>query len=252
MILELENVQAHAIVISANTTATNDSNYTVVANATFTDPSPVEGKGFKVFVRNGTAVIGGTSYVANSLVFRIFHSGSWSNFVTQNTNTGDETQASILSKLGIWNIQDQTAGTASSGTTQTITKSIALPSVPNFLNFRAVFFKTNSNGAYTVRAYLSEVDNNIGGTAILIGLVTGANAAVNNLPMKRTFDIIGGSVIGLSNGNSQVTDDINSSSVRLNVAIPTGTPLYLIFTVQCVNASDTARFESAQINNFNF
>jgi hypothetical protein len=168
------------------------------------------------------------------------------------TNTGDETQASILSKLGIWNIQDQTAGTASSGTTLTITKSIALPSVPSFLNFRAVFFKTGINGAYTVRAYLSEVDNNIGGTAIQIAVVTGANAAVNNLPMKRTFDIIGGNIIGLQAGNSQVTDDINSSSVRLNTPIPTGTPLYLIFTVQCVNASDSARFESAQINNFSF
>lgn len=168
------------------------------------------------------------------------------------TNTGDETQSSILTKLGWWNILNQTPGSNSISTTQTITKSIALPSVPNFLNFRAVFFKTNSIGAYTVRAYLSEVDNNIGGTAILIGLITGANTAVNNLPMKRTFDIIGGNVIGFSNGNSQVTDDVSSSAVRLNVAIPTGTPLYLIFTVQCINASDSARFESAQINNFSF
>jgi len=32
-----------------------------------------------VFVRNGTAVIGGFSYGAKTLVFRVFHSGSWSN-----------------------------------------------------------------------------------------------------------------------------------------------------------------------------
>lgn len=162
------------------------------------------------------------------------------------------TQASILSKLGIWNIQDQTAGSNSILTTLTITKSIALPSVPSFLNFRAVFFKTGSNGTYTIRAYLSEVDNNIGGTAIQIAVVTGANIAVNNLPMKRTFDIIGGNIIGLQAGNSQVTDDINSSSVRLNTPIPTGPQLYLIFAVQCINALDLARFESAQINNFTF
>jgi len=60
-------------------TAVNDGNYTVVANATFTDPSPIEGKGYRVFVRNGTAVIGGFSYGAKTLVFRVFHSGSWSN-----------------------------------------------------------------------------------------------------------------------------------------------------------------------------
>lgn len=77
--INLTNVQAEPIVVSSNTTATNDSNYTVVANATFTDPTPVEGKGFKVFVRNGTAVIGGVSYGANSLVFRVFHSGAWAN-----------------------------------------------------------------------------------------------------------------------------------------------------------------------------
>jgi hypothetical protein len=288
--INLTNVQSKAIVVSTNQTAVNDAIYTVVANATFTDPSPVEGKGYRVFVRNATATINAVAYTEGTTILRLFHSGSWTSYVSlpdsnfvptsrtingynlsanrtltasdvgapsgsgssTGTNTGDETQASILSKLGIWNIQDQTSGTASSGTTLTITKSIALPSVPSFLNFRAVFFKTNSNGAYTVRAYLSEVDNNIGGTAIQIAVVTGANAAVNNLPMKRTFDIIGGNIIGLQAGNSQVTDDINSSSVRLNTPIPTGTPLYLIFTVQCVNASDSARFESIQLNNFSF
>jgi hypothetical protein len=77
--INLTNVQSKPIVVSANQTAENDGNYTVVANATFTDPSPIEGKGYRVFVRNGTAVIGGFSYGAKTLVFRIFHSGSWSN-----------------------------------------------------------------------------------------------------------------------------------------------------------------------------
>ena len=77
--INLTNVQSKPIVVSANQTAVNDGNYTVVANATFTDPSPIEGKGYRVFVRNGTAVIGGFSYGAKTLVFRVFHSGSWSN-----------------------------------------------------------------------------------------------------------------------------------------------------------------------------
>jgi hypothetical protein len=65
-------------VVSSNTTASNDTNYTVVANSTFTDPSPTEGKGYVVYVRNGTATIGGTGYSVGSLVFRVFHSGAWS------------------------------------------------------------------------------------------------------------------------------------------------------------------------------
>ena len=79
MDLNLTNSQT-PIVVSSNTTSLNDRNYTVVANATFTDPSPIEGKGFKVFVRNGTAVIGGTSYTVGSEIIRIFHSGSWANY----------------------------------------------------------------------------------------------------------------------------------------------------------------------------
>jgi hypothetical protein len=68
-------------VVSSNTTATNDTNYTVVANATFTDPSPVEGKGFVVFVRNGTATIGGVGYAVGRIIYRVFHSGAWSSTI---------------------------------------------------------------------------------------------------------------------------------------------------------------------------
>jgi hypothetical protein len=70
-----------AIVVNANKTAENDGNYSVVANATFTDPTPVEGKGYEVTVINGTATIGGVGYTVGQKVFRHFHSGSWRTFV---------------------------------------------------------------------------------------------------------------------------------------------------------------------------
>jgi hypothetical protein len=79
--INLTNVQSKPIVVSANQTAENDRVYHVVANATFTDPTPAEGKGFIVFVRNGTATIGGINYsVTMSVIVRIFHSGSWTNY----------------------------------------------------------------------------------------------------------------------------------------------------------------------------
>jgi hypothetical protein len=171
---------------------------------------------------------------------------------TSNTNTGDETQASILSKLGWFKIQDTTAGTSSSGTSNTISKSIALPFVPQFLKFRVTGFRNSgSTNTFTIRAYLSEVDSNIGGTAILIATVTGANTAVSYLPLVRNnLNIVSGNIIGLTNSGAQATDDINISSARQNQAIPTGTPLYLIFAIQCASASDTARIESVEISNF--
>jgi hypothetical protein len=171
---------------------------------------------------------------------------------TSNTNTGDETQSSILSKLGWFKIQDTTAGTSSSGTSNTISKSIALPFVPQFLKFRVTGFRNSgSTNTFTIRAYLSEVDSNIGGTAILIATVTGSNTAVSYLPLVRNnLNIVSGNIIGLTNSGAQATDDINISSARQNQAIPTGTPLYLIFAIQCASASDTARIESVEISNF--
>jgi hypothetical protein len=86
-------------VVSANQTAVNDTNYTVVANATFTDPSPTEGKGYVVYVRNGTATIGGTGYGVGSLAFRVFHSGAWSTRVyLDQTQVGSATQTALDAK----------------------------------------------------------------------------------------------------------------------------------------------------------
>ena len=173
---------------------------------------------------------------------------------TTNTNTGDEDKASILSKLGWWNILDQTPGTQSSGVSNTITKSIALPSVPSVLNFRAVFLKTGTAANLAVRAYLSQIDNNIdiaGGTAMLIATATTSAGTNIFLPLKRTINFIGANVVGISATTQAVTDDGQFASI-LNTAFPAGTPLYLIFTVQCSNGSDSAKLNSCQINNFTF
>jgi hypothetical protein len=83
----LDAKQNESIVINSNTTAVLDGVYTVVASATFTDPTPAEGKGFMVFVRNGTATVGGTGYsTAGTVINRIFHSGAWANYTLAPTS----------------------------------------------------------------------------------------------------------------------------------------------------------------------
>lgn len=73
-------------IVSTNTTAANDANYVATATLTFTDPvSPVAGKGFIVQVLIGSSTIGGTAYVAGSVVYR-FHNGT--SFVTKVISTG--------------------------------------------------------------------------------------------------------------------------------------------------------------------
>jgi hypothetical protein len=77
------NLQTEIEVKSANFTAAIDGMYHAVATLTVTDPaSPVEGKGFTVLIRNGTATIGGTAYAnAGSIVRRVWHSGSYANYL---------------------------------------------------------------------------------------------------------------------------------------------------------------------------
>lgn len=82
----LDAKQNESIVINSNTTAVLDGVYTVVASATFTDPTPAEGKGFMVFVRNGTATVGGIGYsVAGTIINRVYHSGAWANYTSGST-----------------------------------------------------------------------------------------------------------------------------------------------------------------------
>ena len=76
--INLTNVQSIPIVVNANITAENNKVYHVIANATFTDPTPVEGSGYVVLLRNGVATIGGVSNGNLGTVFyRIFRGTSW-------------------------------------------------------------------------------------------------------------------------------------------------------------------------------
>lgn len=68
------------IVVSSNVTATLNRVHNVVANATLTDSSPVEGMGYTINVINGIATVGGVAYSVGSELYRHYHSGSWRTF----------------------------------------------------------------------------------------------------------------------------------------------------------------------------
>lgn len=82
----LQGFQNTPIVVNANITAQNDRVYHVVANATFTDPTGVEGRGYVVVVRGATATIGGNTGGAGTINYRLFHSGSWTTYQFWNIN----------------------------------------------------------------------------------------------------------------------------------------------------------------------
>jgi len=99
---------------SASFTAANDKQYTAVATLTVTDPSPVEGKGFEVFLRNGTATVGGTAYTrSGTTIRRVYHSGAWTNtayvFPIVSADISDATSAATANKVVI---RDASGGAA--------------------------------------------------------------------------------------------------------------------------------------------
>jgi hypothetical protein len=97
-VIEEISIDQKAIVVNSNITAQNDRVYHVVSNATFTDPTPVEGRGFTVFVRNGTATVGSLSFTSGMLIIRTFHSGIWSNSSYSRSAVSNSTDESTSNK----------------------------------------------------------------------------------------------------------------------------------------------------------
>ena len=102
---------AATTVVTGNFTAVNDYQYNVTASAVATDPTGVEGKGYTVFVINGTATVGGVAYPTEGTVIRrYFKSGTWYSKVykdstayataAQGTDERVPTAAGLTSKFG--------------------------------------------------------------------------------------------------------------------------------------------------------
>ncbi len=70
--------QRTPVVNSGSITAVLDTVYHGTAAATYTDPTPADGRGFVVRVVNGTQTVGGIGYaVSGTLILRVYHSGAW-------------------------------------------------------------------------------------------------------------------------------------------------------------------------------
>ncbi len=106
----LLNVSA---VKSANFTAANGGLYIATATLTAADPTPSAGASFSVFVRNGTATVGGTAYsTAGTQIVRVYHSGAWANYVFGTGGTNAVTSATTsdgTANLAVYSITSDAA-----------------------------------------------------------------------------------------------------------------------------------------------
>jgi hypothetical protein len=153
-------------IIASPTTqvAVIDGDYIVNATTTFTDPTPLEGKGYTVFVINGTATVGGITYsTLGTKIERIYHSGSWVNYTNELTNAFIDyvptyTGVSVAPSGGVnrYCLQDKLCtvyvAPTSNGTSNATTFTLTLPF--NAKNLAVVSFGfCVDNGAITGGGY---------------------------------------------------------------------------------------------------
>jgi hypothetical protein len=256
-------------VVSSNTTASNDTNYTVVANSTFTDPSPTEGKGYVVYVRNGTATIGGTGYSVGSLVFRVFHSGAWStreyksnltasdipsgidavkiadgsvsntefqyiNSLTSNAQTQLDLRVRTL-------LNDNVDSSAVTGTVaNTILKSYLIPAntlaVGDTIDFKSVCSKVGTNANSNFRLYTNTSNSLTGASALALVSPSATNLYFS---LDRTYTLKSGNTLeSFPVGSTAPTDEVATTTAISNTAFNPAVDNYFIVAIQPNNASD--------------
>jgi len=230
---DVTGLQSKAVVVSTNQTAVNDASYTVVANATFTDPSPVEGKGYRVFVRNGTATINSVGYTVGTSILRLFHSGAWvsyvslpdSNFVpTSRTINGLDLSANRTLTAGDVGAVATTRNITINGTTQDLSADRTFSAV--MLNGMPSVANVGVSGA--VRYF------GFSGLATATSEVTRRIIICNNITVKNFY--IYTSTAQPATGSHVLTILKNGVATGIVVTIPSGSAAGLF--------SDTTNSES--------
>jgi len=264
-----------AIIVNANKTAENDAKYTVIANATFTDPTPVEGKGYTVFVRNGTATIGGVGYTAGSLVYRFYQGGVWGstsiggtvpdasptvkgiaklyeNLLASNTD-GSVHQSALVTEFATKQTnfyKDASTSTAVTGTTaNTILVSHLIPAntfaVGTVAEVRCNIQRVGANANATYRMYTNTSNSLTGATQI---------ATFNNTttglfsPFKRLFALKTGNLLfGAGASSTLLNDEVINTTAPSSTSFDPTVDNYIIISVIPQNASDSFTSETFTI-----
>jgi len=261
--LQLADKQDKRIVISINTTAVIDGAYTLVANATFTDPTPQEGKGFSVLIRNGIATIGGTTYsTTGTIVWRVFHSGSWTNYVnelfiapgtTAQYYRGDKTfQTLDKTAVGLGNVPNLDTSTTANITDSTNKRFVTDANLTVINNTSGT--NTGNETAASIGAIVNGATNyTTPQDADKIGIWDVANALFKALTwanlkatLKTYFDTLYATVAGLS-----LKSDIASPTFTGTVTTPaiivsseTASRVAIIDGSKNVKSADTTTYPS--------
>jgi hypothetical protein len=175
---------------------------------------------------------------------------------TSNTNTGDETQASILSKLGFFVNNRTTDTTAVTGTTtETIIDSVLIPANTYSVSggilrlYNTKFAKTGTAGTLRVKIYVGPNAGNLTGATLLAdsGAIT---STILYTEMLRTFTVGSATLKGINSGVIVLSDVISSNSARGSFAWNPAINNYIHYTVTNASASDSTVMIGNSLKNF--
>jgi hypothetical protein len=171
---------------------------------------------------------------------------------TSNTNTGDETQASILSKLGFFHLDFTPSSVVTGTTSETQVGVIMIPAntikTTDLIQIFTPLVKVGSSGTCTVLYKLSTSSTMPSGTTDRIA--TFVSAAANLwLPMQRNIPFSGGNLVLPFLSTSFLSDFVVSNNVPTLVAINRTVDLYLYVSVQLSNAAESVYLAGGHVTN---
>jgi hypothetical protein len=160
----LANAQTKPKIKAVSFAAVNNGVYYTTATATVTDPTPVSGEGYTVFVRDGTTTIDSVAYaVAGTIIRRVYLSGAWATYVyytaaaiasltqtlTNKTLTAPTINDYIEGVVAIGNSGTSKTISLTSGTVQTCTLTgnctFTMPTATTGKSF-VLYLKTGTGG----------------------------------------------------------------------------------------------------------
>lgn len=239
--LTFENAEKFKpVIVSSNITAILNRVHNVVANATLTDATPVEGMGYTVNVINGVATVGGVAYSVGSELYRHYHSGSW--------RTAEYVNGKELERF-VYSDGDGVLGITHTGNTlETVLFSIPITAgyfqVKDWMN---AFFSINKPTPTTNNVTCRMRIGTTGTTAdnLLATFVTNQrNFAFSRYNMQ----FLTGDIIRAVNSLAGTQTDLNAASVISNVSVNPSNAFYLTITAQLTESTEQVRCIGARVS----
>ena len=170
------------------------------------------------------------------------------------TNTGDETQSTILTKLGWYNYKNVTSSSAVTGTvSETQVLQVSIPantfSANDILKIPLLdIIKTTTLATVAINIKVSSSATMPTGTTGRIGFFT-MTASNLNVKINKIFEIKGGNLVGFANNVSVTSDYTTSNAIYSSLAFDVTVQNYLYISITLTNTGDSAYLNGFQLTN---